>query len=348
MPSVDVSVLVPVMDEVGSLRQLTEEITAALDGVAGAEVAAAGPSPGAVLRWELIYVDDGSSDGSWDLIQELSAQDPRVTGLRLRRNFGKSMALAVAVQVANGRLIATLDGDLQDDAAELPGMLARLDQGADLVSGHKVDRKDPLTKRVPSKLFNRVTGLVTGLKLRDHNCGLKVARREVFTSVPLYGDMHRYFASIAHAQGFQVVEQPVNHRPREHGHSKFGVERYTRGALDLLTVVTLTRYRRRPAHLFGGTGLAFGVVGFAILLYLTAIWTFTDQSIGDRPLLQLGVLLVVLAVQLTSLGLLAEMIVSRDVAHEDPLRHVREQTVGTIPSTTPPITSTSSSTSTEG
>lgn len=315
MPSVDVSVLVPVMDEVGSLEQLTGEITAALDG--------AGADP--EQRWELVYIDDGSTDGSWELIRKLSEADPRVSGLRLRRNFGKSMALAAGVEVASGHIIATLDGDLQDDAGELPGMLARLDE-ADLVAGHKVDRKDPLSKRVPSKLFNLVTGLVTGLKLRDHNCGLKVARREVFTNVPLYGEMHRYFASIAHAQGFIVAEQGVNHRPREHGRSKFGLERYLRGALDLLTVVTLTRYRRRPAHLFGGAGLALGTLGFAILVYLTGVWTFTDQSIGDRPLLQLGVLLMVLAVQLTSLGLLAEMIVSRDAATEDPLRQVRERT----------------------
>lgn len=169
----------------------------------------------------------GRAERAWEPIGKLSEQDPRVRGLRLRRNCGKSMALAAGVEVATGWIIATLDGDLQDDPAELPGMLARLEDGANLVAGHKVDRKDPLAKRVPSKLFNLVTGLVTGLKLRDHNRGLKVARREVFDHVPLYGERHRYFASIAHAQGFAVVEQPVT-------------------------------YRRRPAHLFGGTGRLMG------------------------------------------------------------------------------------------
>ncbi len=309
-PRVDVSLLVPVKDEVDSLDQLTAEIDAAMAGFA----------------WELVYVDDGSTDGSWQKMADLSAQYPQVRAIRMRRNFGKSAALRAGLAETTGDVVATLDGDLQDDPAELPGLIAMLDQGADVVTGHKADRRDPLGKTIPSKFFNFVTGVVTGLKLRDHNCGLKVARRAAFSSVPLYGEMHRYFAAISHAQGFRVVEQDVHHRPRLHGRSKFGLERYTRGALDLLTVVSLTRYNHRPAHLFGGLGLVMGLIGFLVLAYLTVVWAFTDQAIGDRPLLLMGVLFMVLSAQLISLGLVAELIINREVVREDPQRHVTERT----------------------
>ena len=315
--AVAVSVLVPIKDEVDSLAKLTDEVTEALDGCE--------PEFLDGKSWEVIFIDDGSTDSSWDEVVRLADRDPRIRGIRLRRNFGKSAALAAGLAVSCGQVIATMDGDLQDDPGELPGMLALL-EGADLVAGHKVDRKDPLGKRLPSKVFNAVTSIVTGLRLRDHNCGLKVARREVFENVPLYGEMHRFLASISHARGFEVAEQPVHHRPRRHGASKFGLERYARGGLDLLTVVTLTRYSRRPAHLFGGLGLTVGTLGTMVLLYLAGVWFFTDQAIGTRPLLLLGILFVLLAVQLVSLGLLAEMLVSREARSEDPLRHVKERT----------------------
>lgn len=308
------SVLVPVKDEVGSLPTLLAELEPVL--AAGAPPAV---PPG---RAEVVVIDDGSTDGSWQVLTDLAETYPWLTAVRLRRNLGKSAALAAGLAMARGSIIATMDGDLQDDPTELPGMIARLDDGAELVAGHKAERRDPLSKRLPSKVFNRVTSLVTGLDLHDHNCGLKVARREVYEAVPLYGEMHRYIAAIAHAQGFGIVEQQVHHRPRQHGTSKFGLERYARGGLDLLTVVTLTRYRRRPAHLFGGAGLLAGLAGGVILLYLTGVWLLTDQAIGGRPLLQLGVLLTLLAVQLLSLGLVAELLVHREVAGEDPTRHV--------------------------
>jgi glycosyltransferase involved in cell wall biosynthesis len=314
---VEISVLVPIKDEVGSLAQLSREVADALDGRPTDE--------GAATFWELIFVDDGSTDGSWAVVEELAAGDPRVRGLRFRRNVGKSAALAAALAASTGRIIVTMDGDLQDDPAEVPAMIARLAEPADLVAGHKAVRKDPIGKRLPSKLFNAVTSLVTGLRLRDHNCGLKVARREVFCSVPLYGEMHRFMAAISHAHGYRVVEQSVNHRPRVHGTSKFGLERYVRGGLDLLTVVTLTRYDRRPAHLFGGLGVIMGTLGSLILLYLAGVWAFTDQAIGGRPLLLLGILLVLLAVQLTSLGLIAELLVHRGTSDDDPERHVVER-----------------------
>jgi dolichol-phosphate mannosyltransferase len=278
-------------------------------------------------RWELIFIDDGSTDGSWDEIVRQSGRDARIRGLRLRRNFGKSAALSAGFAVSTGRIIVTLDGDLQDDPSEIPGMIVLLERPADLVAGRKSQRQDPIGKRLPSKVFNFVTSAVTGLKLRDHNCGLKVARREVFASNPLYGEMHRYLAAISHAQGFRVVEQSVHHRPRRHGRSKFGLERYARGGLDLLTVMSLTRFTHRPAHLFGGVGLIVGAIGMAILVYLSGVWVFTDEAIGDRPLLLMGVLFVLLAMQLLSLGLVAEMITYREVSREDPVRHVTDWTV---------------------
>ncbi len=316
--AIDVSVLVPIKDEVESIGQLVDEIRASLDPLQMDHLGG--------CRWEVIFIDDGSTDGSWGEVERLHETDQRVHGIRLRRNFGKSAALASGLAASSGRIIVTMDGDLQDDPAELPAMIARLDDPADLVAGHKAERKDPLGKRLPSKVFNHVTSVVTGLRLRDHNCGLKVGRREVFESLPLYGEMHRFFAAISFARGFEVVEHSVHHRPREHGSSKFGLERYARGGLDLLTVVTLTRYNRRPAHLFGGIGLVAGSVGFVILLYLTGVWFLTDQAIGNRPLLLLGTLLVLLAVQLTSLGVLAELIVTRDASREDPHRNVRQVT----------------------
>jgi glycosyltransferase involved in cell wall biosynthesis len=310
--AVDLSVLVPVLNERESLAQLCSEVEEAIGRVR--------PE-----HWELILIDDGSTDGSWVEIQRLSKLSHHIRGLRLRRNLGKSAALAAGVRLSSGHIIATLDGDLQDDPAELPGMIARLDEPSDLVAGYKAERRDPITKRLASRVFNFFTSLVTGLKLRDHNCGLKVGRREVFTNVPLYGEMHRFFAAMSHAQGFAVVEQPVRHRPRLHGSSKFGLERYARGGLDLLTVVALTRFSRRPAHLLGGVGLVLGVVGVGILMYLTGLWFFTDQAIGSRPLLLLGMLFVLVAVQLAGVGILAEVIVSKDATEEDPLRHVTER-----------------------
>lgn len=295
---VKVSVLVPAKDEQPSLRQLVAELGAALQTMPG-------------LRYEIILVDDGSTDRSWATMCELATADHRVRAIRLRRNFGKAAALAAAVSEARGSRVVTIDADLQDDPAELPKLLAELDTGVDLVSGHKAARRDPLSKRIPSKIFNGVTGLITGLRLNDHNCGFKAADIEVYQRLPLYGELHRYIPALAHQYGYRVSELPVHHRPRQHGRSKYGFERYVRGAIDLLTVVTITRYGRRPAHLFGGLGLASSALGLLILLYLTGVWLFTSQPIGTRPLLNLGVLLVILGVQMISLGLIAELILHR-------------------------------------
>jgi dolichol-phosphate mannosyltransferase len=313
VPEVAVSVLIPVKDEEATLATLVAEISAAF---------ATMPETG----YEVIFVDDGSADTSWQVMQELAAADPRVRAIRLRRNFGKAAALAAAVDEARGDRVVTMDADLQDDPAEVPRLLAELDAGADLVSGHKADRKDPLGKRIPSKFFNKMTGVITGLKLNDHNCGLKAARTEVYRRVPLYGELHRYIPALAHQSGYKVVELAVNHRAREHGKSKYGLERYVRGAIDLLTVMTITKYGRRPAHLFGGLGLAAGLLGFLVLAYLTVAKIFFGDTIGDRPLLMLGILLVILGVQMISIGLIAEIVLHRTANRREATDLISERT----------------------
>ncbi|MEU5847811.1 glycosyltransferase family 2 protein [Saccharopolyspora shandongensis] len=316
-PEVEVSLLAPAKNERENLPRLFAEIRDAMQ-----------QQP---RSWELLIVDDGSTDDSWQVIAEQARQDPRFRGIRLRRNFGKAAALAAGVAEVRGRLLVTLDADLQDDPAEIPRLLAELDNGADLVSGHKAQRQDPLGKRLPSKVFNWVTGLITGLKLADHNCGLKAARTEVYRRVPLYGELHRYIPALAHQLGYRVRELAVHHRPRVHGKSNYGLERYIRGALDLLTVVVLTRYGRRPAHLFGGLGLLAGTIGTLILLYLTGVWVFTEQSIGTRPLLTLGILLEIFAVQMISVGLLAELVLHRTGRDRDVDVLVADQTTAESP-----------------
>jgi dolichol-phosphate mannosyltransferase len=233
--------------------------------------------------------------------------------VRLRRNFGKSTALAAGFAQAEGETIVTIDGDLQDDPAEIPRLLAKLDEGFDLVSGWKTRRRDPLRRRLLSRIFNGVTGRVSGLRLHDMNCGLKAYRAEVVRGLALYGELHRFIPVLAHYRGFRVAELPVNHRPRSHGRSRYGLERYLRGFLDLLTVTFMGRYRHRPLHLFGGLGLVLGFVGIVVLAYLTVLKA-TGEAIGHRPLLTLGVLLVVVGLQFFSLGLLSEMVTSH---HEE-------------------------------
>jgi dolichol-phosphate mannosyltransferase len=221
----------------------------------------------------------------------------------------------------------TIDGDLQDDPAEIPRLLAKLDEGFDLVSGWKTHRRDSWARRFLSRGFNRMTGWLTGVHLHDVNCGLKAYRAEVVRGLRIYGELHRFIPVLAHHNGFRIAELPVNHRPREHGRSRYGVERYLRGFLDLLTVTFVGRYRHRPLHLFGGLGLVLGLVGSAILVYLTVVKAL-GHAIGGRPLLMLGVLLVVIGMQFFSLGLISEMITShheeRALAREQSAAHVEE------------------------
>jgi dolichol-phosphate mannosyltransferase len=262
---------------------------------------------------EILVIDDGSTDGTWKAINELSTTRENITirAFRFRRNFGKAAALDLGFKLATGDIIITMDADLQDDPAEISHLIMKLGEGWDLVTGWKKTRQDPLSKTLPSRLFNAVTSFVTGLRLHDFNCGLKAYRREVVQNLRIYGELHRFIPALAHAQGFRVTEIPVKHHPRKYGVSKYGWRRFMRGFLDLLTVVATTKYLARPAHLFGGLGVIFGAVGLAALFYLSMLWFLGQGPIGDRPLLLFGVLCVLVSVQFVSIGLLAELFNSK-------------------------------------
>ena len=293
------SVVVPIRNEERSVAFLYDELAAALEPLG--------------VPWEAVFVDDGSTDGSFAALTRLHAAAENVRVVRLRRNFGKAAALVAGFDQAQGDTIVTIDGDLQDDPAEIPRLLAKLEEGFDLVSGWKRERRDPLTRRLLSRVFNAVTSRFSGLRLHDMNCGLKAYRAEVVRGLGIYGELHRFVPVLAHYRGYRIAELPVNHRPRGHGRSRYGPERYLRGFLDLLTVSFIGRYRHRPLHLFGGLGLVLGFAGLAILVYLT-ILKIGGHAIGERPLLTLGVLLVVVGLQFFSLGLISEMITSH---HEE-------------------------------
>jgi glycosyltransferase involved in cell wall biosynthesis len=294
-----ISVVVPVHDEEQSVKPLYEELRAALAPVD--------------RKWEAVFVDDGSTDSSFAALTRLHADTDNVKVVRLRRNFGKAAALAAGFRHAEGDVVVTIDADLQDDPAEIPRLLAKLDEGFDLVSGWKTQRRDPLSRRIPSRVFNAVVGRVSGLRLHDLNSGLKAYRSDVVRNLRIYGELHRFLPVLAHDRGYRVAELAVNHRPRQHGQSRYGVERYLRGFLDFLTVWFMGRYRHRPLHLFGGLGLLLGSIGTVLLVYLT-ILKLSGEAIGHRPLLTLGVLLMVVGLQFFSLGLLSELITSH---HEE-------------------------------
>ena len=294
-----ISVVVPVHDEERSVELLYAELRAAIEPLE--------------TEWEAIFVDDGSTDGTFAALTRLHSAAGNVRVVRLRRNFGKAAALVAGFDQARGDTVVTIDGDLQDDPAEIPHLLVKLEEGFDLVCGWKTHRRDSIARRFCSRLFNRVVGLVSGVRLHDMNCGLKAYRAEVVHGLRLYGELHRFIPVLAHYRGFRIAELPVNHRPREHGRSRYGIERYLRGFLDLLTVSFIGRYRHRPLHLFGGLGLALAAIGIGILVYLT-VDKALGHSIGGRPLLTLGVLLVVVGLQFFSLGLISEMITSH---HEE-------------------------------
>ncbi|MBO6574626.1 MAG: glycosyltransferase family 2 protein [Rhodothermales bacterium] len=290
----ELSIVIPLLDESQSLEELAERIRVACSE----------------FRFEVLFVDDGSRDSSWNTIQAIHAGDDRFGGVRLRRNYGKSSALAVGFSRVRGRYVVTMDADLQDDPAEIPGMLEKLRDGADLVSGWKKKRHDPLSKTIPSRFFNGVTRALSGIPLHDFNCGLKAYRCEVVKSVRLYGELHRYIPLLAHWEGFdRIEEQVVQHHPRSYGRTKFGLERYLRGFLDLLSVLFLTRFAARPMHFFGAMGSLAFLGGSAISLYLSIDKLIYGNPIGDRPLLLLGVLLILVGVQMFTTGLIGELVV---------------------------------------
>ncbi len=288
------SIVVPLYNEAESLRELYEQISGTLEQLEN--------------EAEIIFVDDGSTDSSYEILLELHRQDRRVKILQFRRNFGKSAALAEGFKRATGDYIVTLDADLQDDPAEIPEMIKMLERGYDLISGWKKKRYDTLIKRVSSKIFNTVTGFLTGVHLHDMNCGLKIYRREVVRNLRLYGQRHRFIPVLAANEGFVIGEMVVHHRPRKYGRSKFGPSRFLIGLLDLITLLFLSRYVKRPLHLFGGFGLLSLLVGMGINLYLAYERLVLHKYLTNRPLLFLGILLVIVGIQLFSLGLLGEMI----------------------------------------
>ncbi len=296
------SLVVPFYNEAESLPELIPRLIAVAEQVAGS-------------AYEIWLIDDGSTDGSFEVVRHFAQQKPQVRGIRFRRNYGKSAALAVGFAEARGRYVVTLDADLQDEPEEIPRLLARLEEGYDLVSGWKKHRQDPLSKTLPSRVFNAVVSMVSGLRLHDFNCGLKAYRSEVVKALHIYGEMHRYIPALAHWEGFRVTELPVRHHPRKYGRSKFGASRFVKGFLDLLTFLFTTRFLRRPMHLFGTLGILFMLVGFLVDAYLVVEWWLGRTALSNRPLLFFGLGLIIVGVQLMSLGLLGELVVKGSLVH---------------------------------
>lgn len=311
------SFVIPVYNEEGNLSELHRRITEVMASVG--------------LPYELILVDDGSKDGTWNIIRQLRSEDDRVVALRHRRNFGKARALSLGFSIATGSAVITMDGDLQDDPNEIPKFIETLNDGYDLASGWKQRRQDPLGKTAPSKVFNWTVRKVTGVQLHDFNCGFKAYRIDVARTIRLYGELHRFTPVLANAEGFRIAEIPVKHHPRTWGQSKYGWSRLVKGFLDLLTVFFLTEYRQRPMHLFGLPGLLSAMIGVIIGLVLTFERIVLDHQIGTRPLLMLSVLLVVLGAQFFGLGLLGEFLAHGNNAPRDDLAESTRDVVGLGP-----------------
>jgi glycosyltransferase involved in cell wall biosynthesis len=292
---VRLAVVVPAYNEAESLPELVERIAA---GVASLN-----------CRYEIWLVDDGSTDGTADVIARLAAERAEVHGISLSCNYGKAAALAMGFRAASSEFVITMDADLQDDPAEIPRLVTRLDEGYDLVSGWKQKRRDSFVKNWTSRLFNWVTGVMCGLRLHDFNCGLKAYRAEVTRWIHLYGEMHRYIPAVAHLAGFRVTELPVRHHPRKYGRTKYGADRFINGFLDLLTVFFLHSRGSSPLHFFGRIGTLLLTVGGGISLYFLIYW-LTGHGLRVRPMLVFGLILIVLAVQFISLGLVAELVVA--------------------------------------
>jgi len=293
-----VSIIVPTYNEADNVEELAGEIEVVLSREG--------------IDAEVIFADDGSTDGSWAKIVGLAAKDSRIRGVRLRRNFGKAAALTAGIKVSKGDRIITMDADLQDNPAEIPRLLAKVDEGYDVVSGWKKRRYDPWHKVLPSRVFNWLIGKMCGPPLHDHNCGLKCYRAEVLQEVSLYGELHRFITVLAHARGFRVTEIAVEHRPRVHGVSKYGAKRFLKGFLDLMTVRFLTGYGQRPLHLLGTLGAVAFLLGLVGMVYLAALWLMGDRPIGNRPILMYSVAALLLGAQWASVGMLAELLTAHN------------------------------------
>ncbi len=294
-----VSIVVPLLNEAESLPELVQQIAAVFAGELQ-------------IPYEIIFIDDGSTDGSFGVIQQLRADGTAgplgtIRALRFRTNYGKSAALSEGFKRARGRFVVTMDADLQDDPREVPRLLDALNGTYDLVSGWKQVRHDPISKTLPSKFFNKVTATLTGIPLHDFNCGLKAYRREVIEDIHVYGELHRYLPVLAKWAGYRIGELPVEHHARKYGHTKFGLDRFLKGFLDLLTVIFTTKYMKRPMHFFGGFGMTFLFIGLLICGWLT-VDKLLGAPLSNRPMLFLGILLIIVGIQAFSVGLIGEMI----------------------------------------
>jgi glycosyltransferase involved in cell wall biosynthesis len=300
-----ISVVIPLYNEEGSLNELSAALKKVFDSLK--------------CNYEVIFIDDGSKDKSFSVIKGIHGRNNRFRCIKLRRNYGKSSALAAGFKMAKGDIIITMDADLQDDPEEIPELIQKINSGYDLVSGWKKIRYDPFIKKHTSKFFNFITSKISGIKLHDFNCGLKAYKKEVIKSIKVYGEMHRYMPALAHLSGFKVTEKVVKHRARKYGVTKFGASRFLKGFFDLLTVIFTTKYIKRPLHLFGTVGVISFLVGFLLTLYLTYLKFFQNQYISDRPLLLVGILFMIVGIQFLSLGLIAEMITRANVHEDDTL-----------------------------
>ncbi len=309
-----ISVLIPAYNEAESIHKLYSLVLSGLNECFEKKQAS---------DYEIWFINDGSSDDTGAVIRDLNNRDPKVHLIDFRRNFGKSPALDAGFNHVSGDIVFTMDADLQDDPKEFYRFIQKLDEGYDLVVGWKKNRLDSAEKRLPSKFFNMVTSKLSGVELHDHDCGFKCFRKEVIKSLDLYGELHRYIPVLAYRKGFRITEITVEHHKREHGHSKYGIERYMRGALDSLTTNFLLKYSDRPMYMFGRMGLASGGIGFLLCLYLTIDW-FMGHAIGGRPLLILGVLMIMVGIQFISIGFIGNLIVDitkRSKYSED---HIKE------------------------
>ncbi len=290
------SVVIPLYNEEASLPELYRQLTSVMERTFAAH--------------ELVFVDDGSTDGSIEVLRELRGRDTRVKIISFKRNYGKSAALSEGFKVTRGDVVVTIDADLQDNPEEIPELVARLDEGYDLVSGWKMERKDPITKTLPSRLFNLTTAIVSGIRIHDFNCGLKCYRGEVVKRISVYGELHRFIPVIAGWEGFRVTEKKVTHFERKYGRSKFGAARFLNGMFDLATVMFLTRRSTSPLHFFGRVAFAFFAVGGLITLYFMMLWAF-GRGLHVRPLMVGGLVMIVIAIQIGSFGLLAELFTAK-------------------------------------
>lgn len=307
-----ITVIIPVYNEVESLQELHNELSSVLS---------------ANDYYELLFIDDGSSDGSIELLKELANTDDHIKVIQFYRNYGKAAALAEGFKMSTGDYIVTLDADLQDDPAEIPNLVAKLEEGYDLVSGWKKTRHDPWTKRLPSKFFNFVTRLMTGVKIHDFNCGLKIYRQSVVKTVEIYGGRHRYIPALAGQKKFKVSEIIVNHRARKFGVTKYGGSRLFHGFFDLLTILFLNRYTQQPLHLFGMIGIIFSTVGFGVEVYVLYLkYGLMEAFQKHIALLVFGVMMIVIGIQFISMGLLGEMIARSQQSKEDRVKHITSHT----------------------